>query len=253
MLMKTPTADDDGIIEGAASAWPREGQFFNGDGSKGIDGAECAWPRKPRVGSRNGLAWHLLQIKSGAEAKIAEFLERFGYEMYYPKTTVLKVVPRRQLTPSQRSAGSVVRRPYQVAIFPGYPYIRFDMEDRRCHELFEFAGVYGIHCAGDKPVTVDDAYVNYLKTLEDEPSIIPATVTLKALFAVGDVVRMTGAGPFRGFTAVVEKLPTKLQDQINSNTLAELDESMCATIAIQIFGQSSRVLAPIGHLQKIEP
>lgn len=215
-----------------------------------IPGATCEWPRGPRLGVRAGLAWYLLQIKSGAEPKVADFLRPFGYEVYYPKTTVLRKVPRRELTPSQRKDGAVVRKPRLVPIFPGYPYIRFDLEDSRCHDLFDFAGVYGLHCTGERPVVVDDLFVGHLKALERDGNI-PSETTLRDLFGVGDTVRIT-AGPFRAFSAVIEELPADLQHQIDNGTLNELDDSMCATVGIAIFGRISRAMIPIGSLEKIE-
>lgn len=218
-----------------------------------IEGSHCPWPRQPRVGAKKGTGWYLLQINTGAETRVGEFLKPFGYEMYYPKTLVLKAVPKRELTPSQRGAGAVIKRPYLLPIFPGYPYIHFDMEDGRVHDLFEFAGVYGLHCAGDKPVTVDDAYVWHLKQLEEpqKQGIISANCSLRDLFGVGDSVIINNRlSPFRGFTGVIESLPPKLQQQINNNKLSELDESMCATIAIHMFGGLARASIPLGSIEK---
>jgi transcription antitermination factor NusG len=219
-----------------------------------IEGASNPWPRQPRVGAKKGLCWYLLQINSGAETRVSEFLKPFGYEVYYPKTLVLKPIPKRELTPSQRSGGAVVKRPHLMPIFPGYPYIHFDLEDDRTHELFEFAGVYGVHCAGDKPVIVDDAYVWHLKQLEEpqKAGIISANVSLKDLFGVGDSVLINNRfSPFRGFTGVIESLPAKLQQQINDNKLSELDESMCATIAIHMFGGLTKASIPLGSIEKL--
>lgn len=218
-----------------------------------IEGAACPWPRQPRIGARKGLAWYLLQINSGAETRVSEFLKPFGYEVYYPKTLVLKAVPRRELTPSQRGAGALIKRPRLLPIFPGYPYICFDMEDSRVHDLFEFAGVYGLHCAGDQPVVVDDAYVWHLKQLEvpQKEGIISANRSLREIFGVGDSILINAKGsPFRGFTGVIETLPAKLQQQINDNKLSELDESMCATIAIHMFGGLARAHVPLSSIEK---
>lgn len=227
--------------------------FQNADGTTGIEGAACPWPRGPRIGKRDGKGWYLLQVKSGAEVKIAEFLKPFGYEVYYPKTMILKRVPLRQMTPSQRKAGAAVSRPHIIPVFPGYPYIQFDLTDERCHQLFSFAGVYGLHCAGDRPVIVDDVYVNHLKSFEDsDTGMIPGSTALADLFAVGDHVRIQDFGPLRGFTAVIEQLPHKLQQQLRDGKLEELDESMCATIAIEIFGRVTLAKAPLSSLESLK-
>jgi transcriptional antiterminator NusG len=220
------------------------------DGSDIEEGAGCPWPRAPRVGNRTGLAWYLLQAKSGVETKLRDFLKQFGYEVYYPKTLVLRPVPKRELTPSQRGAGAMISRPQLMAIFPSYPFIRFDVRDERCHELFDFAGVYGMHCAAGQPVVADDAWINHLKSLEDD-GVIPAATSLRQLFEIGENVLIKD-GPFKCFNGIVEELPIKLQQQLDDGVLSELDESMCATIAINIFGRSTRSKLPLSSLEKFK-
>lgn len=216
-----------------------------------IEDAVCQWPRGPRVGTRPGsLAWYLLQARSGAETKITDFLKQFGCEVYYPKTLVLRQVAKRLLTPSQRGAGAVIRRPQLTAIFPSYPFIRFDIADERCHEMFNFAGVYGLHCTAERPVMVDDAYIGHLKALEHD-GVIPASTSLRELFAIGDRV-IIKSGPMKHFSAVIEKLPHKLQQQINEGVLSELDESMCATVGVMMFGHVSSATIPMASLEKYD-
>jgi transcription antitermination factor NusG len=158
-------------------------------------------------------------------------------------------VPKRQLTNSQRAEGTTIRRPQLIPVFSNYPFIRFDIRDPRGHALFEFAGVYGLHCAGGRPVVVDDAFVTHLRRLEDD-GVIPASTSLKDLFAIGETVRIS-SGPFRGFNGVVEELPPKLQKQIDTGILSELDESMCATIAIHLFGGSTPANIPLRSIEKL--
>ena len=63
--------------------------------------------------------------------------------------------------------------------------------------------------------------------------------------------RLINAGPFRGFSAIIEALPEKLQRQIDSGVLSELDESMCATIAIDIFGRLTSSTIQLRSLEKL--
>lgn len=215
-----------------------------------IEGAASPWPRQPRVGERKGDAWYLLQARSGAEEPIRDFLRQFGYQVYYPKTLVMRPVPKRQLTPSQRGAGAMISRPQLMAVFPSYPFIRFDITDPRGHELFNFAGVYGLHCTAGRPVVADDAWISHIKSLEDD-GVIPATTSLRQLFGIGETV-MIKKGPFRFFSAVVEELPPKLQQQIDEGVLSELDESMCATVAITMFGGATKTSIALSSLEKIQ-
>jgi transcription antitermination factor NusG len=218
-----------------------------------IEGAACAWPRSPRVAPRDaaspGLRWYMLQAQSNAERAIAEFLRRFEYEVYYPKTLLMKPVPKRELTKKQRAEGANVLKPQLIAVFPTYPFIRFDILDPRSHDLFEMVGVYGLSCTGNRPIIIDDAYVDHLRSLEAD-GVIPASTALHELFVVGETVRVA-AGPFKGFNAVVEELPVKLQQQLDTGVLSELDESMATTIAIEIFGRATRADVPMKWLEKL--
>ena len=214
-----------------------------------IEGAICEWPRPPRVGApAEGKCWYMLQAQSNVEQPLREFLKRLGYELYYPKLLILRPVPRKELSKAQRADGATVLRPQLVPVFPTYPFIRFDITDGRAHEMFKIVGVYGLQCAHHRPVIVDDAYVDHLLSLETD-GLIPASTSLKELFAIGAQVRVTG-GPFRGFDAIVEELPAKLQQQIDSGVISELDESAAATIAIEMFGRATLVKTPLRWLKK---
>jgi transcription antitermination factor NusG len=191
----------------------------------------------------------MLQALGNAEKAIADFLGKYGYTVYYPKTLVMRPVPKRELTKKQRAEGANVLKPQLIAVFPTYPFIQFDILDPRSHDLFDMAGVYGLSCTGNRPIIIDDAYVRHLRAIEAD-GVIPASTALLDLFAIGEDVRVT-SGPFRGFGAVVEELPTKLQQQLDAGILSELDESMAATIAIQIFGRATRANVPMKWLEKV--
>jgi hypothetical protein len=49
----------------------------------------------------------------------------------------------------------------------------------------------------------------------------------------------------------VQELPHKLQQQINEGVLAELDESMCAKIAIHLFGGVTTASIALASLEKL--
>lgn len=217
-----------------------------------IEGATCLWPRRPRIdGSlREGLNWRLLQARrTGSEALMMETLERHDVESYFPKTRVFRIVPQRQLSRKQRAAGATVRRPKDVALFPGYLFVRFDVRRAGLNELFDLVGVSGLVCAGDFPVVVDEAFISHIRSLELDGAV-PGSTPIAELFMIGDRVRLR-RGPFAMFGGVVEALPSKLANQIANGTLDELDESMCATIGVEIFGRISPTKVPLGDLVKV--
>lgn len=213
-----------------------------------IDGAACRWPREPRIGYVKGRAWYLLQA-SAAPEKLAGFLKRFGYEVYYPKTVRLKKLRKNELTKRQRADGAVIKRPMLMPIFPSYPFINFDVEDGRVHELFGMAGVFGLHCTGEQPVVLDTAWVMHLRALEDN-GVVPAGTTLKQLFSVGERVMVT-SGPFFGYCGDIEALPPDLQQQIDDRKLSELDESKCLRLGLDIFGRITRISIPLRAIEKL--
>lgn len=217
-----------------------------------INGANCIWPRPPRIsviGHPNGLSWHLSQARTGSERAAMEMLERQDVESYFPKARVFRIVPQRQLSRKQRAAGAVVRRPKEISIFPGYLFVRFDARRAGLNELFDLAGVSGLVCAGEFPVIVDDAFIANVRGLEIEGAV-PGSTPIAKLFDIGETVRISG-GPFSMFSGVVEAMPAKLAKQILDGTLEELDESMCATIGVEMFGRVSQVHVPLSHLEKI--
>jgi transcription antitermination factor NusG len=158
-------------------------------------------------------------------------------------------VPRKELSKTQRADGGTVLRPQLIPVIPTYPFIRFDIADGRAHEMFKIVGVYGLQCTRNRPVIIDDAYVDYLLGLETDGPI-PASTSLKELFAIGTRVRVT-SGPFRGFEGIVEELSAKLQQQIDIGVISELDESTTATIAIEVFGRATPVETPLRWFKKV--
>ena len=92
-------------------------------------------------------------------------LKRYHVESYFPQARVYRVVPQRKLTPKQRVRGGIVRRPTNIALFPGYLFVRFDAGTPRWHELFDIVGLYGLVCSGGLPANVDENFIRHLRRL----------------------------------------------------------------------------------------
>jgi transcriptional antiterminator NusG len=219
-----------------------------GDDAGLIDGASCPWPRGPRTGYVQGRAWYLLQASADPD-KLREFLKRYGYEVYYPKTVRLRKLRKNELTKRQRADGAEISKPALLPVFPNYPFINFDVADVRVHELFDMAGVFGLHCTGERPVLLDGAWVMHLKGLEAN-GVIPAGTTLRELFSVGERVRVS-EGPFAGYSGAIEALPADLQQQLDDRKLSELDESKCIRLGLDIFGRITPTNIPMRSIEKL--
>lgn len=193
-------------------------------------------------------AWHLVQVMTGRERTIAEFLRRYRFETYFPLITVMKPVPRKRLSAKQRRNGAHVRRPKIMPLLPGYLLVMMDMAGGDWHSLFRLAGVRGVWCEGELPVPVRQKDLDNLRGREVD-GVIPGDVTLGALFCskVGDQVRITD-GPFASFPAVVELLPSGYQP---GERLEELDESKRVTLLVNIFGRPTPVHLPFGEFEPV--
>ena len=215
------------------------------------DGAACAWPREPRSGFAKGgvQSWHLLQARTGIERATMDALKRYHVESYFPQARVYRVVPQRKLTPKQRVRGGVVRRPTNIALFPGYLFVRFDAGTPRWHELFDIVGLYGLVCSGGLPANVDENFIRHLRHLEVDGAV-PGNTPVATIFSLGEIVRID-EGPLLGFRGVVESLSPKIVERLKNGTLEDLDDAMCATIGVEIFGRVSTVTIPMTQLGKI--
>ncbi len=193
--------------------------------------------------------WYLAVSRTGAEQGTAAFLKDHGFGVYYPMTRVMKLVPRKLLSHKQRRNGAVVRKPKLVPLFPGYILVNFDMGAPRWHELFDLAGVAGLVCNGRLPAEVDDAFVAKWQGLEVDGAV-PGETPVAQLFNVGDRARIL-SGPFASFEGIVERLPAGLQKQVRTGQLDELDESMCASLAVEIFGRWTPLNIELGQIERI--
>jgi len=208
----------------------------------GLVSGERPRPQSPAA------AWHLVQVMTGRERTVAEFLHRYRFETYYPLTTVMKAVPRKRLSAKQRRSKARIARPKIVPLLPGYLLVLMDMKAGDWHALFRLAGVRGVWCEGDLPVPIRQADLDNLRWREVD-GVIPGDITIGSLFCgkVGDRVRIT-EGPFASFPAVIEELPPGYQP---GERLEELDESKRVTLLVNIFGRPTPVHLPLGEFEAI--
>jgi transcriptional antiterminator NusG len=193
-------------------------------------------------------AWHLVQVMTGREQTITEFLHRYGFKTYVPLTTVMKAVPRKLLSAKQRRSFARIMRPKIVPLLPGYLLVMMDMKTDGWHALFRLAGVRGVWCDGNLPVAIRQSDLNNLQRREVD-GVIPGDVTLGALLCckVGDNVRIA-SGPFANFPAIIERLPEGYEP---GTRLEELDESKRVTLLVEIFGRPTPVDLPVSEFEPV--
>ena len=90
-------------------------------------------------------------------------------------------------------------------MFPGCEFVRFDPRDGAWHDIFRLVGVYGMLCANNLPVPMPDAFIAGLRACEVNGAI-PAAMSVDEVFTLGETVRITKDGPFKGLTGPIERL-----------------------------------------------
>jgi transcription antitermination factor NusG len=148
------------------------------------------------------LNWHLLQVLTGREAKVAKAIRRSGIEPYLPSTPkMVKVAPHRHTLGEK-------------AIFPGY---LFAHANGNWGSLTSIDGVIRLFCADNHPIVIPEAVIKRVREKEAElrgTIDAPPPITL----AVGTPVRLIDCGSYSGLFSLVAKI-----DQERGLVMIELD------------------------------
>jgi transcription antitermination factor NusG len=148
-----------------------------------------------------GLAWYALRSKVHKEHALWKEAQARGYEIYYPRLHVNPVNPR---------ARRVV--PY----FPGYMFIRLDLEQAGRKVIDRMPFSIGLVSFGGEAGVVPDTLIHGLiKRLESSPQ---DSLLAKRGFQCGDPV-LIDSGPFEGYEAIFD---TSISGQERVKVLVEL-------------------------------
>ncbi|MDX1616864.1 MAG: transcription termination/antitermination NusG family protein [Candidatus Promineifilaceae bacterium] len=132
------------------------------------------------------LSWYALHTKPHKERSVAERLRAQGIEVYYPNLRVTPVNPRARK-----------QRPY----FPGYLFVRLDLEEMGENALRWTPGCHGLVSFGGEPASVPDNLIAILEKRVRE--YVQSDSEQRRDFEPGDRVRVT-TGPFEGYEAIFE-------------------------------------------------
>lgn len=128
--------------------------------------------------------WYVLNVKPHKERIVNRFLRSKEVEVYFPTLRVQPVNPR---------ASTI--RPY----FPGYLFVRLDLQDRGKNALRWTPGTRGLVRFGSEPAMVPDALISELRERVAEANEMRDDPELQS----GDRVRITG-GPFEGYEGLFD-------------------------------------------------
>ena len=145
--------------------------------------------------------WYVMRSKPNKESFLWDQLNLQGIECYYPRLRVKPVNPR-----------SRTIKPY----FPGYLFVRVDLEQINLSALQWMPGAAGLVSFGGEAASVPNFLVNTIRNRVDQ--INAAGGETLAGLKKGQTVRIQG-GPFAGYKAIFD---TRLSGNERVRVLLEL-------------------------------
>jgi len=134
--------------------------------------------------------WYALRSKARKEEVVWRQVRTAGYDVFYPRIKVQPVNPRaRKLK----------------AYFPGYMFVRVDIEHVGISAFQWMPHAMGLVCFGDEPAIVPDNLIHAIRKRVDE--ISAAGGELFVGLNPGDTIVISD-GPFAGYEAIFDaRLP----------------------------------------------
>lgn len=136
-----------------------------------------------------GPRWYAAATKPGRELNAARHLEQQGFETFTP--SLVKTV---------RHARRRMER--RVALFPGYLFVRFDIENCAWRSVNGTLGVRSLVMAGDRPLPAPYGLVEGVIELSDKSGL------MRTELQSGQRVEIL-SGPFANLVGTVERLDAK--------------------------------------------
>jgi transcriptional antiterminator RfaH len=141
--------------------------------------------------------WYVLRVKPHKEQSVYRLLRTKEIEVFFPSVKVNPVNPR-----------AAKERPY----FPGYMFVRVDLDASGQNLLNWLPGVHGLVAFGEQPAIVPENLVHEIQRRLAEIKAAGGLV-LDGL-EKGDRVRIT-SGPFAGYEAIFDaRLPGQERVQL---------------------------------------
>ncbi|PRH89251.1 transcriptional activator RfaH [Labrys okinawensis] len=165
----------------------------------------------------NGQRWYVVQTRARSEETARFNLEAQGFEVFLPRTLRTVLHARR-------------RRTAMNALFPGYLFVRLDLERERWRSINGTIGVVQVVMGSSLPLPVPDGVVESILTYVDAEGI----ARLDRDLAQGQTVRVT-LGPF------TESI----------GPLMRLDPNERARVLLEIMGRAVEITLPRRALEAV--
>lgn len=161
-------------------------------------------------------SWFVVRTKTGAEDRAVWHLKNQGFEAYLPRY-------RKEIRHARKT--QTVLRP----VFPGYVFVRMDLEQQRWRAINGTMGVISLVQFGEAPRAIADVIIDDIRQREEGGVVSLAPDGLKA----GDIVRVR-EGAFAEHMAL----------------LAEVSDDKRVILLLDLMGREVRISARKENLAK---
>lgn len=167
--------------------------------------------------------WYVLHTKSRHENVVSDGLLKKSLEAFLPKI---------QVRSKRRDRKKLIR----VPLFPGYLFVKTDLNPHQHIEILKTAGAVRLIGSGRGPVAVGDDVVDSIKIMVrgDYP------VTTGSRFKKGDRVIVV-CGPFEGVVGIFERYGSKRRVVVHVEALGQY-------AAVEVDEDDVELLPPVSRI-----
>src|SRR3990167_2404214 len=157
--------------------------------------AETTVETKPAVDTSHG-KWYVLHSQTGHENRVKNNLEQRINSLGVQDKIFEIIVPTREIVVIKKGK----KAKQKEKVFPGYIFVRMELNDESWLVVRTTEGVTGFIGAGLKPTPISDKEVQAIMRFvqQEQPKF-------KTKFSVGEAVKIT-EGPFADFLGSVETI-----------------------------------------------
>ena len=140
--------------------------------------------------------WYVLHSQTGHENRVKNNLEQRIQSLGVEDKIFEIIVPTREVVVIKKGK----KTKQKEKVFPGYIFVRMDLNDQSWLVVRTTEGVTGFIGAGTKPTPISDKEVTAIMRFveQEQPKF-------KAKFSIGEAVKIT-EGPFADFLGSVEEI-----------------------------------------------
>jgi transcriptional antiterminator NusG len=160
------------------------------------DSTEAPTPAEDTLNSKDLGKWYVLHSQTGHENRVMNNLEQRVQSLGVQDKIFEIIIPTREIVVVKKGK----KAKQKEKVFPGYIFVRMELDDQSWLVVRTTEGVTGFIGAGTKPTPISDREVQAIMKFveQDQPKF-------KTAFAVGEAVKIT-EGPFADFLGSVESI-----------------------------------------------